>query len=224
MARPVDASVGAVILFGPPGAGKGTQAQRIAGRLAIPQISTGDMVRAEVKAGTELGRKMQSVMEQGKLAPDEWMSQLVAQRLGRPDCRRGFVLDGYPRTRAQAEAFDRLLAGEGRRVVILHLRIGYNELIPRLLGRRFCPRCGAIYNIAGRDPEEKLVCERDQTPLEMRPDDREEVLRERFLAYEQQTRPVMEFFRDQGRAIHELDGTLPVERISEQVDQILVPA
>jgi len=216
--------VGAVVLFGPPGAGKGTQAREIVRRMGIPQISTGDMIRAQINAGTELGRKVGTIMERGELIPDEYVNELVKVRLQEPDCGRGFVLDGYPRTPGQAQALQKMLAGNGLPIMAFHIQIGYNELIPRITGRRLCPRCGRIYNIYANPPRQPNVCDLDSTPLETRADDREEVIRERLLAYEKQTRPVIDFFRQAGQPICEIDGTLPAEQISDRVCKALSPA
>lgn len=213
--------VGAVVLFGPPGAGKGTQAQEIVRRLGIPQISTGDMIRAYLRRDPSLGGSLGETMRRGELVADEWVNRLVEQRLREPDCRRGFVLDGYPRTPGQAHALQEMLDGNGMPIMAFNIHIGYNELIPRITGRRSCPRCGAIYNIYLHPPKEDVVCDRDKTPLQMREDDREEVIRERLLAYEKQTRPVLEYFRKKGQEIYELDGTLPPEELTDQLVKIL---
>lgn len=220
MAKPV----GAVVLFGPPGAGKGTQAREIVHRMGIPQISTGDMIRAHVSSDTTLGRSAGTTMKRGELVPDEMVNHLVEERLKEPDCQEGFVLDGYPRTAGQAHALQSILGSNGMPIMAFNIHIGYNELIPRITGRRSCPRCGAIYNTYLHPPRQPNVCDLDQTPLILRDDDREEVIRERLLAYERQTRPVIDYFRAKGQVIHELDGTLPAEEITEQLCKILRPA
>ncbi|HYM11354.1 MAG TPA: adenylate kinase [Bryobacterales bacterium] len=220
MAKPV----GAVVLFGPPGAGKGTQAREIVHRMGIPQISTGDMIRAHMSADTALGRSVGATMKRGELVPDEMVNQLVAERLQEPDCARGFVLDGYPRTAPQAQALQSMLGSNGMPIMTFNIHIGYNELIPRITGRRSCPRCGAIYNVYLHPPRQPNLCDLDQTPLIVRDDDREDVIRERLLSYERQTRPVIDYFRAKGQLIHELDGTLPAEQITEQLCNILSPA
>lgn len=222
--RSLDHRVGAVVLFGPPGAGKGTQARKIAELLAIPHVSTGDMVRAQVRAGTALGAKVAAIMAQGGLIPDEYVNELVAGRVKEPDCERGFVLDGYPRTVGQANALAAMLAGSGLPIMTFQINIGYNELIPRITGRRSCPRCGTIYNTYLYPPRQDNLCDRDQTPLETRADDREEVIRERLLAYEKQTRPVIDFFCQAGHPIHEVDGALASEEISNRLVEILTSA
>ena len=217
----LDRPIGAVVLFGPPGAGKGTQAREIVLRLGIPQVSTGDMIRAQVKANTDLGKSAAATMRRGDLVPDEWVNILVEERLKEPDCRRGFVLDGYPRTPGQARALRSVLGSNGLPLMTFSINIGYNDLIQRITGRRSCPKCGTIYNVYVHPPRQPNLCDRDQTPLETRDDDREEVIRERLLAYEKQTRPVIDFFRKSGQVIYELDGTQPAEKISEQLCRIL---
>src|SRR5262249_55393531 len=214
--RPLENRVGAGVLFGPPGSGKGTQAKEIVRRMGIPQISTGDMIRAEVNARTELGRKVEAIMQRGDLVPDEDVSRLVENRLRKPDCRRGFVLDGYPRTPSQARALQKMLAGGELPIVAFNIQIGYNELIPRITGRRLGPGGGGFKNSSPSRRGGPNVGDVDSTPLEPRADDREEVIHERLLAYEEQTRPVIDFFRQAGQPIHEIDGALPADRISDQ--------
>jgi adenylate kinase len=218
--------VGAVILFGPPGAGKGTQAREIGKRMHVPHISTGEMFRAQIAAGTEIGRQAQDIMGRGDLVPDEWVNELVQQRLEQPDCRRGFVLDGYPRTRVQGEALDRWLGRTDGTivpvpVVVCNLVVGYNEIIRRTAGRRVCPRCGTNYNIHLQPPRQDSVCDLDGTPLKTRPDDREESVRERLQTYERQSRPVLDYFRERGWPVHDVDAAAPPERVREQLLKVV---
>jgi adenylate kinase len=214
--------IGAVILFGPPGAGKGTQARELGRRLAVPHISTGEMLRAEVAAGSEMGRQAQGIMGRGNLVSDEWANGLVRKRLAEPDCDSGFVLDGYPRTRSQAEFLEKLLDGRnGPPMLICNLVVGYNEIIRRTTGRRVCPRCGTNYNIHLQPPRNDTVCDRDGTPLEVRLDDREDAVRERLEAYDRQSRPVLDYFREHSWTVHEVDGTPEPARVSDELLRIV---
>jgi adenylate kinase len=209
------AEIGAVVFFGPPGAGKGTQARTLAVRWGVPAISTGDMIRDLSASDTPSGRKARGIMEQGDLIPDQWMNQLVEKRLREPDCRRGFVLDGYPRTPAQAEA---LLASNGARIKVIHFRIQPDEVVRRITGRRVCPKCGTIYNLHGRAPRDPARCDLDQTLLVTRADDREEVIRARLRQYEQ---PVLQFFCSRGLAVFEVDASKSVPEVADELSRLI---
>ena len=213
--------IGAVILFGPPGAGKGTQAKKIAKRYGIPQISTGDIIRGEIQRGSELGQKAHVEIAAGRLVDDETVNGLAEVRLRKADCRHGFLLDGYPRTGKQAAKIESLMESLGHRPTVIEIKIGYNELVQRITGRRLCPKCGAIYNIHSHPPKNTDVCDVCQARLVVRTDDREEVIGERLRAYEQQTLPVFEVFRDKGETIHSIDGTLPQDEIAAQILELL---
>jgi len=224
MAEDTSRSMGPIVLLGPPGAGKGTQAKLIAGYYGIPQISTGDLLREHVKNGTSLGLQAKSVMARGELVPDELLYDMVAERLRASDCERGFILDGFPRTAAQAGWLDAFLQHEffdnstrGRCLpIVIRIDVDYNELLLRLTGRRTCPVCGRIYNVHLQPPRVDELCDVDGTQLVIRNDDREEVIRERLFAYEQQTRPVADYYAHKGRLVS-VDGNLPVEQVAEQV-------
>ena len=207
--------VGSIVLLGPPGAGKGTQAKLIAEHYGIPHISTGDILRSNVARGTELGRKAKAVMERGELVSDDLVNGMVADRIAQPDCDRGFVLDGFPRTVAQAEWLDRELAGKAgnkRPTVVVDVDVSYNQLLQRLTGRRTCPVDGKIYNIYLQPPKEKGVCDVCGTQLFQRVDDTEEVISERLKSYECQTLPLEDFYRKQGR-LRRINGEQPVEQV-----------
>jgi len=207
--------VGSIVLLGPPGAGKGTQAKLIAEHYGIPHISTGDILRSNVARGTELGRKAKAVMERGELVSDDLVNGMVADRIAQPDCDRGFVLDGFPRTVAQAEWLDRELAGKAgnkRPTVVVDVDVSYNQLLQRLTGRRTCPVDGKIYNIYLQPPKEKGVCDVCGTQLFQRVDDTEEVISERLKSYERQTLPLEDFYRKQGR-LRRINGEQPVEQV-----------
>jgi adenylate kinase len=212
-------SVGSIVLLGAPGAGKGTQAKLIAAHYGIPHISTGDILRSNVARGTELGRKAKAVMERGELVSDDLVNGMVADRIKQPDCDRGFVLDGFPRTVAQAEWLDRELAGKAGNTwptVVVDVDVSYNQLLQRLTGRRTCPVDGKIYNIYLQPPKEEGVCDVCGTQLFQRVDDTEEVISERLKSYERQTLPLEEFYRKQGR-LRRVNGEQPVEQVLEEM-------
>lgn len=208
--KPVAATLAkptAIILFGSPGSGKGTQSKYLVEWLRIPQISTGDMLREHIRKGDAIGLAIQERMHAGSLVSDELVNQLVFERIHRPDCARGFILDGYPRTPAQAEEMMRMLAGAGTGEVVIHLVVDYNIIITRMSGRRVCPKCGTLYNSVSRPPKVAGICDLDGTPLVIRDDDREEVVRERLAQYERQTRPLIEFFRATSDRLIEVDAS-----------------
>jgi adenylate kinase len=218
--------VGPIVLLGPPGAGKGTQAKLIAETYGIPQISTGDILRDNVARKTELGVKAKAIMERGDLVPDELVCSMVADRLVQADCVRGFILDGFPRTVQQAEWLDaqleKMRAGKDNKVrqacappVVIRLVVEYNQLLQRLTGRRSCPTCGLIYNVYYQPPKVQGVCDVEGTTLVTRRDDTEEVIAERLKAYEQLTLPLVEYYGARGRLI-EVNGDQPVEAVMAQ--------
>lgn len=196
----------AIVLFGSPGSGKGTQARLLMTSLGIPQISTGDMLREHIQKSDCVGQQVQAKMRSGALVSDEVVNRLVAERTALPDCQRGFILDGYPRTRAQAESLDRMLKARGIGQVVIHLIVDYNIIITRLSGRRHCPVCGTLYNATSKPPKVDNVCDLDGAALVVREDDRESVIRERLAAYERQTRPLIEYFRETGAPLCEIDA------------------
>jgi adenylate kinase len=219
---------GPIILLGPPAAGKGTQAKLISETFGIPQISTGDILRANVALKTQLGLKAKAIMERGDLVPDELVCDMVAERLHQADCVRGFILDGFPRTVRQAEWLDGYLekmrqqkAGDiaaqqaCAAPVVIRLTVDYNVLLQRITGRRSCPACGRIYNVYFQPPIVQGICDVDGTPLVTRPDDAEDVFAERMKTYEEQTLPLVDYFRARGRLI-EVDGEQPVEEVMAQ--------
>lgn len=196
----------ALLLFGPPGSGKGTQAVLLAEALGVPHISTGDMFRQHVKDGTDLGRRVKAIMDSGQLVPDSLVNEMVEERLARPDSMNGFILDGYPRTVPQAEMLDALLQRMGQPKVAINLLVDYNIIVARITARRSCPACGAVYNLVSNPPKNNEVCDRDGAALIQRDDDKEDVMRKRFEAYESQTVPVMDFFRASGYRVVDVTG------------------
>ena len=197
----------ALILFGPPGSGKGTQSKYLVEWLKIPQISTGDMLRTHIKAQDAIGRAIQERMAAGSLVSDELVNQLVFERINQPDARRGFILDGYPRTPAQAEEMMRLLGQRGAGEVVIHLVVDYNVIISRMSGRRVCPKCGTLYNVHSRPPKVDGLCDLDGERLVIRDDDKESVVRQRLEQYERQTQPLIEFFRKTSERLIEVDAS-----------------
>ncbi len=212
----------AIVLFGSPGSGKGTQAKLLHQRLRIPHISTGDMLRDRIRRGAEVGAGVAEKMHAGVLVRDELVNEMVSDRLNEPDAANGFILDGYPRTVGQAEFLSGQFDRRGAQEVVIHLAVDYNSIIARLTGRRQCPLCGTLYNIVSKPPKVDGVCDLDGTPLVIRDDDREDVIRERLSAYERQTRPVLEFYRDSGRQLVEVDASSdPPEKVFEKICQAI---
>ena len=228
MAQETSREVGPVVLLGPPGAGKGTQAKRIMERYEIPQVSTGDLLRENVVRGTELGLVAKAVMARGELVSDDLVCIMVRERLMQPDCRRGYVLDGFPRTAAQAGWLDALLEHElfdnSRPTrawpIVIRLDVDYNQLLLRITGRRSCPSCGRIYNIHFQPPRVDELCDETGEKLVIRNDDRLEVLQPRLTAYQEQTRPVADYYQRTGRLIS-VNGDLPMDDVTEQIFRIL---
>jgi len=192
------------MMFGSPGSGKGTQAKLLIKRLGIQHISTGDMLRERIRLDGKLQAEVGTVMQSGALAPDRLVNRMVEERLGRPDAAEGFILDGYPRTLAQAGELCRRLDERGVREVVIYLAVDYNSIIARLMGRRQCPRCGTLYNLVSQPPKTDMQCDRDGEALVVRDDDSEAVIRERLDAYDRQTRPVLDFLRQAGRRVEEV--------------------
>ena len=198
-----------LVMLGPPGAGKGTQAVRVEQERGIPQVSTGDILRAAVQAGTDLGRQAQAVMERGELVSDALIVEIVRERLARDDTRGGFILDGFPRTVAQAEALDEILAGRDP-LIVVELSVPDQPLVQRLSRRRVCRDCGATYGAgAGEVP---AACTRCGAALVARRDDREEVVQERLRVYREQTEPLVEFYRDRP-SFRRVDGNQPAAAV-----------
>ena len=197
----------AVVLLGSPGSGKGTQARQLSEALGIPHISTGDMLRAYVRQGHPTGAAVEGKLKAGILVKDEVVNALVVERLAQPDAARGFILDGYPRTRAQAETLSSMLAARGVQELVIHLIVDYNVIIARLTGRRQCPVCGTVYNLVSKPPKVPGVCDLDGAKLIVREDDRESVIRERLEAYEHQTRPLLDYFRGKGVRVSEVEAS-----------------
>jgi adenylate kinase len=196
-----------IVMMGPPGAGKGTQAKRVAERFGVPHVSTGDMLRQAVAAGTALGRQARRIMDDGRLVPDDVVIGIVDERLAAADAALGFVLDGFPRTVAQAQGLERLLAGRREELSrVLQLDVPEDEIVRRLSGRRVCRQCGTMYHVAFDPPAQADRCDRCGGELYQRDDDREETIRQRLEVYHEETAPLIAYYRGAG-LLREIDAT-----------------
>lgn len=210
-----------VVFLGAPGSGKGTQAKRLAETLQIPHISTGDILRQAVKDQTELGKQAAPIMASGGLVPDDLMIGIIGDRLRGADARRGFILDGFPRTVVQAEKLDALLAGNGNGAVrVLHLLVPDEVIVRRIVARRSCPSCGAIYHLENSPPAKEGVCDQCGAELVARPDDTEHAVRRRLEEFHRQTVPVVSYYRAKN-VLRDIDGTAPVVKVFEQIERSL---
>ena len=208
-----------VILLGPPGAGKGTQAKRLASARGYQHVSTGDLLREAVRMGTPLGKKSKAIMDAGGLVPDELVSQMVSEKFasGSPDS--GIILDGYPRNLSQAEFLDGV--ADGVDPLAVSIEVGEEEIVKRLSGRRSCPQCGRVYNVHYSPPRREGRCDENGVELIQRRDDREEVIRDRLRVYREQTAPLIEFYGRRGQ-LRGIDGSRPVFQVAEDVAQAVV--
>lgn len=207
--------------MGLPGAGKGTQADKIVEEHNIPHISTGDMFRLAIKEGTELGKKAKTYMDEGALVPDEVTIGIVRERLTKTDCNNGFLLDGFPRTLAQAEALDSLLASMGREIdYVLHIDVDQNVLVERLSGRRICPKCGTAYHVIFNPPKVEGICDKDGEALIQREDDKAETVKKRLEVNVEQTQPMLDFYRSKGDLVT-IDGEQEIQKVFEDIHEKL---
>ena len=208
-----------IILLGPPGAGKGTQARLLMDELGLIQLSTGDMLRAAVAAGSEIGRRARAIMEAGELVPDEVVIGVVSEALDRPEVReRGVIFDGFPRTVAQAEALDRLLAGKGMALdAVIAMEVDDEELVRRISGRFTCAGCGEGYHDVYKRPKVDGVCDKcGSTEFARRPDDNPEAVRTRLAAYHAETAPLIDYYRRTGK-LRTVDGMKPIEEVAREI-------
>ena len=211
-----------LILLGPPGAGKGTQAQQLAARRGLVQLSTGEMLRAAVHAGTEVGKRAKAIMDAGNLVPDDVVINIISDRIDRPDCRNGVILDGFPRNLMQAAAFDRMLADKKRKLdAVIELRVDDAKLVERLAGRFTCAKCGAGYHDRFKVPKVKGVCDVCQsTEFKRRPDDNAETVSNRLMVYYRETSPLIGYYFCKG-ILQTVDGMGTMKAVGEAIDAVL---
>lgn len=212
-----------MILLGPPGCGKGTQAKILINTYRISQISTGDILREALKKGSPLGLEAKTYMDKGLLVPDHLVIKIIEERLQQADCKSGFILDGFPRTVAQAEALDTTLSKMGLDLKnVFSIEVDEEELIKRLTGRRICRQCGESYHVNFNPPRKEGICDTCQGELYQRDDDKEETIRNRLKVYQAQTAPVINFYKTKG-ILHSIDGIGSIEEISERIINIIKP-
>ena len=209
-----------IVLLGPPGAGKGTQAEVLTKKLMVPHISTGDMFRAAIKNNTPMGAEAKSYMDKGQLVPDSVTVGIIKDRIAQPDCADGFLLDGFPRTIAQAEALDELLAEMGGLDAVLNISVPLDKLITRLTGRRMCRKCGVIYHMLYNAPEKEGVCDACAGELYQRDDDKEETVKNRLDVYEAQTAPLIDYYEKQGK-LRTVNGDQPINDVLSDLGKVL---
>ena len=210
-----------IIMLGAPGAGKGTQAKQIAGKYSIPHISTGDIFRANIKNGTELGKKAKEYMDQGLLVPDELTCDLVVDRIGQDDCKNGFVLDGFPRTIPQAEALTDALNKLGEKMdYAIDVDVPDENIVKRMSGRRACLDCGATYHVVSIAPKKEGICDACGNKLVLRDDDKPETVQKRLDVYHEQTQPLIDYYKKAG-ILKSVDGTQPMEDVFAEIVKIL---
>jgi adenylate kinase len=211
-----------LILLGPPGAGKGTQAKEIAARHGLVQLSTGDMLRAAVAAGTEIGRRAKAIMDRGELVPDAVVIRIISERLDAPDCKGGAILDGFPRTLAQAAALDKMLADKKRGLdAVVELKVDDGELVSRIAGRFTCAKCGEGYHDSFKQPKVAGVCDVcEGTRFTRRPDDSVETVTRRLMVYYRETSPLIGYYFCKGN-LHSVDGMRSIAQVSQDIDKVL---
>lgn len=201
-----------LVIFGPPSAGKGTQAQKLSKQYGIPQVATGDLLRKAVADKTPLGLKIKSYLDQGRLGPDEVIVQLIKERVAKLDCKNGFLLDGFPRTMGQAKELERMTDID----LVLSIVVDFDALVERAVGRRTCPKCSAVYHIKFNPPMNKGICEKCGAKLIQRDDDKEDTVRNRLRVYQEQTAPLIEYYRKKGKLV-DIDGSGGIDAVYSQM-------
>jgi len=205
-----------LVIFGPPSAGKGTQAQKLSKQYGMPQVATGDLLRKAVADRTPLGLKIKSYVDQGKLGPDDIIVRLIKERVSKPDCRKGFLLDGFPRTMGQAKELEKMTDID----LVLSIVVDFEVLVERAVGRRTCPKCSAVYHIKFNPPMNEGTCEKCGSKLIQRDDDKEETVRNRLRVYQEQTAPLIEYYRKKGKLV-DIDGAGGIDAVfAQMVDAI----
>jgi adenylate kinase len=201
-----------LVIFGPPSAGKGTQAQKLSKQYGIPQVATGDLLRKAVADKTPLGLKIKSYLDQGKLGPDEVIVQLIKERVAKPDCKNGFLLDGFPRTMGQAKELERMTDID----LVLSIVVDFDALVERAVGRRTCPKCSAVYHVKFNPPMNEGICEKCGSKLIQRDDDKEDTVRNRLKVYQEQTAPLIEYYRKKGKLV-DIGGSGGIDAVYSQM-------
>jgi len=201
-----------LVIFGPPSAGKGTQAQKLSKRYGIPQIATGDLLREHVAKKTPIGVKVKEILDAGKLGPDDLIVQMIKDRVSEPDCKNGYLLDGFPRTMNQAKELEKMTDID----LVLNIVVDPEVLVERAVGRRICPKCAAVYHVSFNPPKRRGICDKCGTPLVQRDDDKEETVRRRLKVYQEQTAPLVEYYRSRGKLV-DIDGSKGIEGVFEQL-------
>lgn len=210
-----------LLLMGLPGAGKGTQADKINEKYHIPHISTGDMFRSAIKEGTDLGKKAKEFMDQGELVPDEVTIGIVKERLSKDDCKKGFLLDGFPRTIAQADALQDLLSELNQSIdYVIHVDVPEEKLVERLTGRRVCPTCGTAYHVIFNPPKEEGICDKDGSTLVQRDDDKPETVKRRLSVNIEQTKPLLEFYEEKGYLVN-VNGDQDIDSVFKDIQSYI---
>jgi len=205
-----------LVIFGPPMAGKGTQAQKLSKQFGLPQVSTGDLLRKAVSDKTPMGLKVKYYLDEGKLGPDDLIVKIIKERVDKPDCKKGYILDGFPRTMGQAKELDKMTDID----IVLNIVVDLEDLVGRAVGRRSCPKCGAVYHVKFNPPTNEGVCEKCGSALIQRDDDKEETVRRRLEVYREQTAPLIEYYRKKNKLV-DIDGSGGIDKVfSEMVKSV----
>ena len=201
-----------LVIFGPPSAGKGTQAQKLSKKYGIPQIATGDLLREHVAKKTPIGIKVKAILDAGKLGPDDLIVQIIKDRVSQPDCRNGYLLDGFPRTMNQAKELEKMTDVD----LVLNIAVDHKALVERAVGRRICSKCAAVYHVKSNPPKKSGTCDKCGTSLVQRDDDKEETVQKRLRVYQEQTAPLIEHYRSKGKLM-DIDGSKGIDGVFDQM-------